>query len=237
MSDFTGFIAELRHDAERREDLVTQVNELTDKYNVLSSEYADYLEALSVIASISDQTSSEILDYITGVVNKALAELFKYDTRRIRLEKTLYRDVYTHINVVLEDGSGHTRSLTLQSGTGLRQTVSFLYALSLIEVRKGRPLFLMDELLSGLHPEAKAVIIEIMKIFAEEGFQFIMCEYGANDIGKVYLVEKPGNRAFVTAWGDEPYDGSIFKFHVPDDYIEKTIEYEKEQQSKYEQSI
>jgi DNA repair exonuclease SbcCD ATPase subunit len=236
LSIYTDYISTLRRDAERKVELEKIVEELTERYNKLSTEYTDFLEALSVISSISDTTTSEVLDYITGVVNKALAELFRYDTRRIQLEKTLYRDTYTHINVVLRDGENHVRSLTLQSGTGLRQTVSFLYVLALIEVRKGRPLFLMDELLSGLHPEAKAVIMEIVKIFAEEGFQFIMCEYGANDIGKVYLVEKPGNVAFVNPWGDEPYDGSVFKYHVPSNYVKLTEKYNKEQESLYTDS-
>ena len=80
-----------------------------------------------------------------------------------------------------EDGI-KTRDLQLQTGTGLRQVISFLFILSTIEIRKGRRLLLADELLSGLHPEAKRIVMDILQIFAEDGFQFAFVEYGVNDV-------------------------------------------------------
>ena len=94
----------------------------------------------------------------------------------------MYQGQHAHINIKLTGSNGKVRDLTLQSGTGLRQVISFLFVLSLIEIRKGRRLLLADELLSGLHPEAKRIVTDIIQIFAEEGFQFAFVEYGVNNL-------------------------------------------------------
>jgi predicted ATPase len=154
------------------------------------------------------------LNYITSVINRALTELFPNDTRRIYLEKTLYHNQHPHVNVVLETSDGKQRDLATQSGNGLRQVISFLFVLSLIEIRKGRRLLIMDEVLNGLHPEAKKIIKRIMEIFSEEGFQFIMVEYGMDDIGRLYLVEKPDTKATVTPL-DGVYNNEVFMFNRP----------------------
>ena len=85
----------------------------------------------------------------------------------------------------------------------------------------------MDELLSGLHPEAKRVVTDIIKIFAEEGFQFVMVEYGVDDLGKIYLVEKPDKVSQVTPL-DGSYHNEIFKFHRPVEEIDKSITVEED---------
>ena len=103
--------------------------------------------------------------------------------------------------------------MSIQSGTGLRQIISVLFVICLIEVRKGRSLLILDERLSGLHKEAKRILSEIIKIFAEGGFQFIFVEYALNDLGKLYSVEKPGNEARVYPLdGVEYHDEDVFLF-------------------------
>ena len=57
----------------------------------------------------------------------------------------------------------------------------------------------MDERLNGLHAEAKRIISEVIKIFAKGGFQFIFVEYGLNNIGKIYNVEKLGDESRVVS--------------------------------------
>ena len=226
MSQYTEFVQNLKFNVKKRIEIEQVIKEKETKLSELENELVDMLEALGIISTISDETTTAVLDYITGIINKALAEIFPYDTRRIFLRKDLYKEQYTHINVILEDGAGHQRSLTLQSGTGLRQIVSFLFVLSLIEIRKGRPILLMDELLSGLHPSAKCIIEEIIKIFAEEGFQFVMVEYGLDKLGKIYLVEKPKDGASVTPLGDDNYNGEIFKFNKPEEFLESALQEE-----------
>ena len=215
MSRYTELISNFDFRVKRRLEIEQEIIEKEKELKEMEAKYVDMVEALSVLSTVSDDNTKAVLDYITGVINKALKEIFPYDTRRIYLEKRLHAGQYTHINVILEDGSGHKRNMALQSGTGLRQIVSFLYAISLIEIRKGRRIFIMDELLSGLHKEAKDIIMSIMKIFAEEGFQFVMVEYGVDDVGKIYLVEKPNGVATVTSL-DGDYTGQVFQFTKPD---------------------
>jgi predicted ATPase len=192
---------------ERIDKLVADIGDMNKQYVVM-------LEAQQLLSTVSNNNTNAVLDYITGVINKALSELFPYDTRRIYLEKSLHAGQKAHIKVKVETSDGKERDLTLQSGTGLRQIISFLFVISLIEIRKGRRILLMDELLSGLHPEAKRVVMDIVQIFAEEGFQFVMVEYGVDDVGKIYLVEKPDKVATVTSL-DGNYENQIFVFNKP----------------------
>lgn len=214
MSNYTARIQKLRYDIEARDNSAKQAELIRKTISELDTKYVTMLEAQQLLSTVSEENSNKVLSYITSVINRALAELFPHDTRRIFLEKKLHNNQYPHINVVLETAEGRRRDLSLQSGTGLRQVISFLFTLSLIEIRKGRRILIMDELLSGLHPQAKKVVRRIMEIFAEEGFQFVMVEYGIDDLGKIYLVEKPDTEATVTALDGE-YHNEVFVFNRP----------------------
>lgn len=182
--------------------------------NLLESQslYVNMLDAQKLLSMISDDNTYKTLDFITGVVNKVLLEMFKVDTPHINLTKKLYGDCRPHIIVELIDGSGNSLDMSLQIGDGVSQVVSFMFAVCLIEIRKGRRLLIMDERLNGLHREAKRIISEVIKIFAKGGFQFIFVEYGLNDIGKIYNVEKMGNESRIISLdiGQEYTDDMVF---------------------------
>lgn len=165
-------------------------------------EFVDMLDAQKLLATVSDDNTEKTLSFITGMVNKVLAEIFKSDIPRISLTKKLYGGSRPHINVELIDGSGNTLDMGIQSGVGLTQVVSFMYAICLIEIRKGRRLLIMDERLNGLHKEAKRILAEVIRIFSEGGFQFIFVEYGLNGLGKMYNVEKRGDSSLFRAMDD-----------------------------------
>lgn len=223
MSQYSQYIQRLRFEIEQRDSNIQKAEKIQETIADLEKKYVDMLEAQQLLSTISEENSNKVLSYITSIINRALSELFPHDTRRVYLEKTLHANQHAHINVVLETSDGRKRDLTIQSGTGLRQVISFLFVLSLIEIRKGRRLLMMDELLSGLHPEAKSVVKRIMTIFAEEGFQFVMVEYGVNDLGKIYLVEKPDNEAKVTALDGE-YNNEVFVFNRPLEDMTEEVE-------------
>lgn len=207
-------ITELRNKYETAKTLKDKIDNLTLKLREMNILYTDMLEAQQLLTTVSDSNTTAVLDYITGIINKTLGELFPHDTRRIYLEKTMYREQHAHINITLQGTNGVTRDLELQSGTGIRQVISFLFQLCLIEIRKGRRLLIADELLSGLHPEAKRVISDIIQIFAEDGFQFVFVEYGLDKLGKIYLVEKPNNIATVHPLNGV-YNNEVFVFNRP----------------------
>lgn len=226
MSQFTNEIIMIEQSYKQAQDIKANIDVLTTKLNDMNIQYVNMVEAQQLLTTVSDANTTAVLDYITGIINKTLGELFPHDSRRIYLEKTMYQGQHAHINIKLTGTNGKTRDLTLQSGTGLRQVISFLFVLSLIEIRKGRRLLIADELLSGLHPVAKEVITDVIKIFAEEGFQFAFVEYGVNDLGKVYLVEKPGAVATVTPM-DGVYNNEVFVFNRPPEEVDLSLHVEE----------
>ena len=226
MSQFTHDITVIEQKYLQAQDIKDKIDVLTTKLSDMNTRYVNMLEAQQLLTTVSDANTTAVLDYITGVINKTLGELFPHDSRRIYLEKTMFQGQHAHINIKLTGTNGKVRDLTLQSGTGLRQVISFLFVISLIEIRKGRRLLIADELLSGLHPEAKRVVTDIIQIFAEEGFQFAFVEYGVNNLGKIYLVEKPNDVATVTPMDGE-YNNEVFVFNRPPEEVDLTIRVEE----------
>ena len=228
MSEFSSQIASIDAAFKTKMELQDKIDALVEQIDKSNQHYVVMLEAQKLLTTVSDDNTTAVLDYITGIINKALGELFPYDKQRIYLEKKMHGGQHAHIVVNLETEDGKERSLTLQTGTGLRQIISFLFILSLIEIRKTRKILLMDELLSGLHDDAKAIIVDIMKIFAEEGFQFIMVEYGIDTYGKIYLVEKPNKEATVTPLEGE-YNNQVFMFNRPVEEVDKSLKIVEEE--------
>lgn len=226
MSQFTNEIVIIEQNYKQAQDIKANIDVLTTKLNDMNIQYVNMIEAQQLLTTVSDSNTTAVLDYITGIINKTLGELFPHDSRRIYLEKSMYQGQHAHINIKLTGTNGKTRDLTLQSGTGLRQVISFLFVLSLIEIRKGRRLLIADELLSGLHPEAKRIVTDIISIFADEGFQFAFVEYGVNNLGKVYLVEKPGAVATITPM-DGVYNNEVFVFNRPPEEVDLSLHVEE----------
>lgn len=226
MSKYTQSILALEQNYLQARGIKEKVDNLVAKLDDMNNRYVVMLEAQQLLATVSDNNTTAVLDYITGIINKTLGELFPHDSRRIYLEKKLYQGQYAHINIKLTGTEGRTRDITLQTGTGLRQVISFLFVLSLIEIRKGRRILLADELLSGLHPEAKRIVMDIVTIFAEEGFQFAFVEYGVNNVGRIYIVEKPNEIATVTPI-DGVYNNEVFIFNRPPEEVDLSIHVEE----------
>lgn len=224
MSEYSKQVSSLRAKYDRKIDLKRRMDELILQIEEENEEFCSMLEALEYIGAVSDANTNKILDFITGVINNALSKLFPYSRRIIKLERSLYRNAYTHINVILMTGDGKRRNLGSQSGKGLRQIISFLFRVALIEIRKERKILIMDELLSGLHSSAKAIIEDIMNMFVAEGFQFIAVEYGMNDIGKIYLLEKKTEESSTCTEFQGEYTDDIV-FMDKDDEAEVQLDY------------
>ena len=228
ISRYTANIMSLEAQYTQIEEIKHKIDLLAERLKDLNNSYVVMLEAQQLLTTVSDENTRVVLDYITGIINKALGELFPHDSRRIYLEKTMYRGQHAHINIKLTGTNGKTRDLQLQSGTGLRQTISFLFVLSLIEIRKSRRILLADELLSGVHAQAKRILMDVIKIFAEEGFQFIFVEYGVDNVGRIYIVEKPNDVATVTPI-DGVYNNEVFIFNRPPEDVDLSIRVDEEE--------
>lgn len=210
---YSDVLASLNRDLKDKVKLEKRVDERKKELEKAQQDYVNLMNAQKLLSTVSDDNTEATLLFVSGVINKALAEIFKGDTRRIYLSRKLYGGTRPHIVVELENGKGEKLDMSIQSGTGLRQIISVLFVICLIEVRKGRRLLILDERLSGLHSEAKRILSEIISIFAEGGFQFVFVEYSLNKLGKLYNVEKPGNEARVYALdGVEYSNDDVFLF-------------------------
>lgn len=210
---YSNVLASLNRDLKDKERLEKRVSQRRKELAEAQQDYVNLANAQKLLSTVSDDNTEATLLFVSGVINKALSEIFKGDTRRIFLSKKLYGGTKPHIVVELENGKGERLDMSIQSGTGLRQIISVLFVICLIEVRKGRRLLILDERLSGLHSEAKRILSEIINIFAEGGFQFIFVEYSLNSLGKLYNVEKPSNEAKVYALdGIEYSNDDVFLF-------------------------
>lgn len=223
MSAYTPTVMGYVQQFQQNERLKNEIDRLIEEIGEMNERYATMLEASQLLTTVSDDNTRAVLDYVTGVVNKTLAELFPHDTRRVYIQNSMYQGKHAHINIKLIGSNGKTRDMTTQTGTGVRQTISYLYLLALVEIRKGRRLIVADELLNGLHPVAKRIVSDVISIFAEEGFQFAMVEYGIDDLGKIYLVEKPGPVATVTPLGGN-YNNEVFIFNRPPEEVDLSIQ-------------
>ena len=224
---YANVLASLNRDLKDKEKYEKRVSKGREELAKAQKDYVNLLDAQKLLSTVSDDNTEATLLFVSGVINKALAEIFKGDTRRIFLSKKLYGGYKPHIVVELENGKGERLDMSIQNGTGLKQIISVLFVICLIEVRKGRRLLILDERLSGLHSEAKRILSEILNIFAEGGFQFVFVEYNLNTLGKLYNVEKPGNEAKVYALdGMEYSNDDVFLFSdvdltlLDEDYVE-----------------
>ena len=190
---YSTIIGSLKKDLANKRNLTRKRENLLKSLQESQDEYVHMLDAQKLLSAVSEENTEQTLSFITGMVNKVLSEIFPNSTRRIILKKKLYAGSKPHINVLLVNGLGDELDLDLQEGDGIKQIISVMYVICLIEIRKGRRLLILDERLNGLHAKAKQVLAEIIKIFAEGGFQFIFVEYSLNSIGKIYNIETRGD--------------------------------------------
>ena len=196
------FLVEQETKLDTKEKIRLQLEEVTKELEEKGQTLEDMIRAATILGNVADENTQSVLTKITGIINSALAEMFKEDKRSISIKQTMYRNVYPHFVVELETEEGIKRSFK-QSGTGLAQVISFLFTVCLIDARKGRQLVVMDELLNGLHPDAKIIIKNLIKVLSNN-FQFVIVEYGV-DIGKQYEVVKTNAVADVIPYQGEAY--------------------------------
>lgn len=106
---FTSSIAEIDSKYKQRLYLQDKVDSLVIELGKENRQYAVMLEAQALLSTVSDNNTTVVLDYITGIINKALLELFPYDTRRIYLEKSLHGGQHAHIKIKLVNSQGKER--------------------------------------------------------------------------------------------------------------------------------
>ena len=202
LTSSNNFIIEQETKAQSKEKIKIQLEEIAKDLEEKGKTLEDMFRAATILGNVADENTQRVLTKITSVINSSLAEMFKQDKRKISIKQIMYRNVYPHFVVELETEEGIKRTFK-QSGTGLAQVISFLFTICLIDARKGRKIMVMDELLNGLHPDAKIIIKNLIKVLSGK-FQFVIVEYGV-DIGKQYEVVKTNAVADVIPYQGEAY--------------------------------
>ena len=132
---YSSTIGVLKNNLAQKKNLETKVTKLHEQLLESQSLYVNMLNAQKLLATISEDNTRQTLDFITGMVNKVLSEMFPNGSYQIKLTKKLFAGSKPHIVVELIDGDGNVIDMSVQSGTGLKQVISFMYVICLIEIR------------------------------------------------------------------------------------------------------
>lgn len=171
--------------------LKQEVDALFEEINKEALKLDTVAKAAVILANVAEENTNQVLSAITGVINKALTVLFPHDTKSIEITKSMYGETIPHYTLSLKTQGGIARTFN-QSGTGLAQVISFLFTACLIDSKNGRKVMVIDELLNGLHPDAKSIVSDLMLALTtrkNNPFQIICVEYGL-DIGRQYEIKK-----------------------------------------------
>lgn len=201
LSNSKNFIVEQETKLKSKEQIKQQLEDIEKELGIKVQSYDDMVRAAAILGNVADENTQMLLSRITTTINNALGILFENSVRKIEIVHTMYQGKIPHFIVELEVENGVKRTFK-QSGSGLAQIISFLFTISLIAVRGGRQIMIMDEILNGLHPSAKIAIKDIISIMQD--FQFVIVEHSL-DIGKQYEVVKHGSTAKVSLYEGEGY--------------------------------
>lgn len=184
-------ISAMRAALNEKDKNIKTLLETLEKRKRLAEQVTLVNDTLQLIATANDKASLEVLLYIQNIINQALKRMFVTGGYEISFRKSVTKGNNPMIHVELHERKANGEQIkldfNLQTGDGVSQIVSFLFTLSLIEIRGLRPFIILDETLKGFHPAALPLVKNIISVFAKHGFQFVMVEYDL-DLGKLYHV-------------------------------------------------
>lgn len=151
--------------------------------------YLNRAKALQYIVLLSDDNTSQLRTYIESVINRALDLIFGQHTYKFSLVSDLRKQT---INLeLLEYKQDHWMTLDInnQTGDGMGQIIAFLFSVVLTEITNHRMLFVVDEVMGGLHEKAVELVKRCITEFSKHGANFALIEYTFEDFGREYLLE------------------------------------------------
>ena len=161
--------------------------EQIEKYREQEEVGARTLNLLHVEQQLLYETSRTLLDYrakkrvqdsnqITGTVT-AIANLVfpEYDYTYV-LDSRVSRG-YTYTDLLFKDSQGRKFVPRHSNGNGLQQLISFGSVATITALSDITPTLWLDECLSSISPDKAPVAGEILKRYADYGFQMILIEH------------------------------------------------------------
>lgn len=185
---FTSRLGALKQDYALKEDRLVRRQADIVKLEELRLLYLDRAKALQYIVMLSNDGTKALRDYMEGIINRALSLVFGENVYKFSLISDL-KAQKVHLNL-LEYKNGQWNELVIgkQTGDGMGQIIAFLFSVVLTEITNHRMLFVVDEIMGGLHEKAVELVQRCIAEFEGHGGQFAMIEYTFEDFGKELLL-------------------------------------------------
>lgn len=185
---FTSRLGALKQDYALKEDRLVRRQADIAKLEELRLLYLDRAKALQYIVMLSNDGTKALRDYMEGIINRALSLVFGENVYKFSLISDL-KAQKVHLNL-LEFKNGQWNELVIgkQTGDGMGQIIAFLFSVVLTEITNHRMLFVVDEIMGGLHEKAVELVQRCIAEFEGHGGQFAMIEYTFEDFGKELLL-------------------------------------------------
>ena len=185
---FTSRLGALKQDYALKEDRLVRRQADIEKLEELRLLYLDRAKALQYIVMLSNDGTKALRDYMEGIINRALSLVFGENVYKFSLISDL-KAQKVHLNL-LEYKNGQWNELVIgkQTGDGMGQIIAFLFSVVLTEITNHRMLFVVDEIMGGLHEKAVELVQRCIAEFEGHGGQFAMIEYTFEDFGKELLL-------------------------------------------------
>lgn len=187
-SSFTSRLGALKQDFALKEDRLVRRQADVAKLDELRFLYLDRAKALQYIVMLSNDGTKALRDYMEGIINRALSLVFGENVYKFSLISDL-KAQKVHLNL-LEYKNGQWNELVIgkQTGDGMGQIIAFLFSVVLTEITNHRMLFVVDEIMGGLHEKAVELVQRCIAEFESHGGQFAMIEYTFEEFGKELLL-------------------------------------------------
>lgn len=187
-SSFTSRLGALKQDYALKEYRLVRRQADIAKLEELRLLYLDRAKALQYIVMLSNDGTKALRDYMEGIINRALSLVFGENVYKFSLISDL-KAQKVHLNL-LEYKNGQWNELVIgkQTGDGMGQIIAFLFSVVLTEITNHRMLFVVDEIMGGLHEKAVELVQRCIAEFEGHGGQFAMIEYTFEEFGKELLL-------------------------------------------------
>ena len=83
MGMYAGALGGLKRDLILKKEMEEKVKKLGAELDKYRQDYLDMMNAQRLLSTVSDDNTEATLNFITGVVNKTLSEIFRSDVRKI----------------------------------------------------------------------------------------------------------------------------------------------------------
>lgn len=152
-----------------------------DNIDEIESEIQLCEKTSELFKSISDTRNKVAKEKIEQVLNYALSEIPLEQKYRATLEESSSRRSGKELRIILTDTeTGYQRGLRNQTGTWIKQLVSFILNMIVIKFSGSSRIMVLDEVFSGIEDYKTIKMFgEVLTSLAEnEDFQIFMVEHG-----------------------------------------------------------